>query len=637
MIAAAAFTLTNCNKVEIEEPVVEGQTFTLFASADATKTVNEGLSTKWAADDALNVFHAAAGTSTYGTNDKFTVADVADGRFEGTLTEELAASNDWYAIYPYNNKVVTPAATTAGYLTVGAKSQKQQGNDSKAHLAGSNVPLYAVAKGVAASETPTLTMHQLCSIIEVKVKNSLNEPLKVSTIDFTGTEDICGTYYIDITGAAPVYTPSGDNYVSSTVSLSVSGSEAIAAGASASFYIAIKPFSANSGSLKLNVNGFEKSLEITSAVTFTAGKIKTINFDFNQKPADFVTFDLSIDETTTATADEISWVNDVVTVKDVKANSTTNTNNYYPGTSGKSYTSTRFYKNSVLTITPADGYSIEQVVFVATTADYASVFASSTWTNASTSVNEATVTITPADNTESISTVIGGNCGFTSIKVFYATAAPVVKYAVNIADGITHGTVATDVTTAKEGQTVTITATPATGYKVKSVSAKMASGAAVTVNNNKFTMPAEAVIVSAEFEEDGGGDSWTAATMTSGTNGSSVTVNDKEAIKVGTSNKGGDMLIKVAKGATKVRFYAAAWNGVTNLSLNITPTDNVKTTSIALSADTGIAGSSPFTLIGSESNFLFEIELKDIAAETTLTLTSSIAKRFVVWGAEYCK
>lgn len=83
-------------------------------------------------------------------------------------------------------------------------------------------------------------------------------------------------------------------------------------------------------------------------------------------------------------------------------------------------------------------------------------------------------------------------------------AAP--TYAVSIAAGITNGTVTVDCTEATEGQTVTITATPSTGYKVKSVSAKKtASGDALTVTNNKFTMPAEAVTVSAEFEEAGQG------------------------------------------------------------------------------------------------------------------------------------
>lgn len=82
-------------------------------------------------------------------------------------------------------------------------------------------------------------------------------------------------------------------------------------------------------------------------------------------------------------------------------------------------------------------------------------------------------------------------------------AAP--KYNVTVASGITNGTVTVDYSEATEGQTVTITATPAEGYKVKSVSAKKtASGDEITVTHNKFTMPAEAVTVSAEFEDASG-------------------------------------------------------------------------------------------------------------------------------------
>lgn len=127
----------------------------------------------------------------------------------------------------------------------------------------------------------------------------------------------------------------------------------------------------------------------------------------------------------------------------------------------------------------------------------------------------------------------------------------------------------------------------------------------------------------------------TSATMTAGTNGTACTVNGKDGIKVGTSSKGGDMQITVPASATMLHVYAAAWNGVNSLSLNITPTSNVTTTSITLKTNTGIANSSPFTLSGDEADYLFDIPLQNITAETTLTFTSSTAKRFVVWGATY--
>ena len=139
----------------------------------------------------------------------------------------------------------------------------------------------------------------------------------------------------------------------------------------------------------------------------------------------------------------------------------------------------------------------------------------------------------------------------------------------------------------------------------------------------------------------GVGQMWGAdATMNAGTNGSSASVSvggsSYSAIKVGTSKAGGTMTITIPTGANKLSLYAAAWNGVSGLSLNITPTTNVSPTSIALTANSGIANNSPFTFSGSADSYLFDIDLSSINAQTTLTFTSSTTKRFVVWGAKVC-
>lgn len=79
-------------------------------------------------------------------------------------------------------------------------------------------------------------------------------------------------------------------------------------------------------------------------------------------------------------------------------------------------------------------------------------------------------------------------------------AGAVVKYNVTIADGIENGTVTADPTTAAEGEVVTLTATPADGYRLAAWDVKDAESNAVAVTDNKFTMPAMAVTVSATFE-----------------------------------------------------------------------------------------------------------------------------------------
>ena len=125
---------------------------------------------------------------------------------------------------------------------------------------------------------------------------------------------------------------------------------------------------------------------------------------------------------------------------------------------------------------------------------------------------------------------------------------------------------------------------------------------------------------------------WAAdVTLIAGTNGSACKVNDQDGIKVGTSKAGGDMSIKVPANTTKLILHAAAWKGVTGLSLTISGA-TVDPSSIDLTADDGISNNSPFTLSGNEDDFKFEITLSGISSETEIKFTST-SKRFVVWGA----
>ena len=128
-------------------------------------------------------------------------------------------------------------------------------------------------------------------------------------------------------------------------------------------------------------------------------------------------------------------------------------------------------------------------------------------------------------------------------------------------------------------------------------------------------------------------------TLTGGTNGSacSISINSTsyDGIKVGTSNKGGTMTITVPAGTKYLHLHAAAWNGVTGLSLNITPSTYSSTTSIALTANTGIANGTPFTFSGSASSTDYYKVItftNPLAAQTVFTFTTSTTKRFVIWG-----
>ena len=100
-------------------------------------------------------------------------------------------------------------------------------------------------------------------------------------------------------------------------------------------------------------------------------------------------------------------------------------------------------------------------------------------------VYEVTATATAGEETASKSVTI-------------TVSEPAVKYAVNVAIGIQNGTVTTDVSEAAEGDPVTVTATPADGYRLVEI---IVNNGEVAVTGNTFVMPAQDVLVTATFEE----------------------------------------------------------------------------------------------------------------------------------------
>ncbi len=299
MALATSLSLTNCTE-KIEGPIAPatpaGIPFEISADI-STKTTNAEFETKWAKGDAINLFHAVAGGTDYVSDNDFTLDATREGVFTGTLTSKLDASTsyDWYAIYPYNQALETPAnnATTAKYLYVGGRPDTpavQNGNNSTSHLVERYAPLWGKANNVASNDKPSMTMQHLASVVAVKVTNTTEEPLTVNSVAFTSTEPIVGQFYVDVTGTAVEYTTGDGLFNSSTASLTVNGATPLANGESAVYYIPIKPHTAAKDKvLKISVNGYEKPLTLPTDVTFTAGKIKTLAFNYNKVVVDYVT------------------------------------------------------------------------------------------------------------------------------------------------------------------------------------------------------------------------------------------------------------------------------------------------------------------------------------------------------------
>lgn len=160
--------------------------------------------------------------------------------------------------------------------------------------------------------------------------------------------------------------------------------------------------------VEVAVKAMYKEMEATTTATVSVAKapLKSV-------------IDLTKDETTTATAEKIEWAKDVVTVSGVQEKGGTAANNYYPGTEGKTYTSTRFYKNSTLTFAPKAGITISSVVYEAASEKYATEMGGSTWTNATVKVEGEKVVITPTDGTTTFSAKIGGTTGGKSFTILY--------------------------------------------------------------------------------------------------------------------------------------------------------------------------------------------------------------------------
>ena len=296
LVAIAAFSSCNKELTDPNEGIKGGIPFEICASTTDTKTaIDEAFKTTWVVEgtaDQINLYHKEASAAEYIYDNAFS-AQTVDGKFSGELTSALETEKEyqWLAKYPYDSYLTTPAE---GYSYIGSRSdrtQSQTGLNSTAHLSGYYMPL--VGKGASVgTATPTITMKHASSVLEINVSNSTKEALDVTSITFTAPESIIGQFVIDYTGKTTTYTE--QKYASAVASLSVTDGT-IAPGASGKFYIAIKPFTVSSGTLKVSVNGYEKEITISKETVFTAGKIKKINFIYDA--ADYVTLPWSIDGT----------------------------------------------------------------------------------------------------------------------------------------------------------------------------------------------------------------------------------------------------------------------------------------------------------------------------------------------------
>ncbi len=297
----AGLAVFSCRTDEMETPNPEaplaGEKIVLHLSTAETKTANEGLKTSWVEGDAVAVFHALAGTTNYVNDGKFTITSPDTGLAVGTAgaSLETGKSYDWFIIYPYADGLTSPAAQNKTVVLGAAdgRAQIQNGNNSRAHIAGEAYPLWGIATGVLAGEEPQIRVRNLSSLLAVKITNGSPNTITLKNIAFTAPEDIIGEYFVDVTGEAPVFTKAAD-VVFNTARTNIKDGASLGAGASATVYMVIKPFTAPAGSkLKLDVVAITNqnvTLSWNSTITldqdkqFKPGFITDVTASFDKEP-----------------------------------------------------------------------------------------------------------------------------------------------------------------------------------------------------------------------------------------------------------------------------------------------------------------------------------------------------------------
>ena len=254
LMMAAIVSLTNCQRNELE-PTKAVDGIKIVLAMDDTKTTNDGMSTLWAEKDRVGVFFqdVTGGFVSLGAFNLTAGAGTKCGTFEPASTDndgfkvlDMSEKYNWYALYPYNAAVKTPAATDAegGYMYVGRKNGlNQDGYDNSAAISDSNCPLYATLTNATVSEmTANVSVKHLTSLVEFTLVNKTGKDIIISSVTMHASEPVVGSFYVDITGNVPVLTVSGDEYVSKDATVNIQNAGVLANNASAKVYLPIKPY-----------------------------------------------------------------------------------------------------------------------------------------------------------------------------------------------------------------------------------------------------------------------------------------------------------------------------------------------------------------------------------------------------------
>lgn len=419
-MAAAMIPFAGCQKNEMEDPNAangESSTFELVADVVQTKTTLDAESYKvaWENDDVLYVVTAGEGTP-WDAAQEF---KYADGKFstESTIAVGNYTMNALYAASS-QKQYHKNTQTTHKIESV----QEQDCTNPTAHIKLNDALAGTFTVNVPQTSTAQVDMHHLYTLMQVNVKNKTGNPVEVTKFEMTAEgANLAGVFKID--SFDPISITYNNAYGSNKITVDLTGGT-VAADDALPVYFVMAPLKEYSGNITFVVTDsdgktYSKTIA-ASNLTFAAGTYNTTPYSISvaDKVPQFVTWDLTKYPEIEPTVDKIAWTSDYADMYCEKGTSAQNANNYVGG-DVNNRTSTRFYSNQKLTISPKEGYVITSAVFSATSDSYATALGNSTWTNASASVSSTTVTVTPSDVATSMVATIGGTCGFKSVVVYY--------------------------------------------------------------------------------------------------------------------------------------------------------------------------------------------------------------------------
>ena len=308
--------------VKPEEPAVPEGAFLIQTSFSVDNTPEEGWKTSWTEGDAVNVFSIQgtkpeADDKLWTNHGRFVFNPAIENTLVGDLVGEFIPDQKYlmHAVYPYSEEFVDPSVIDdywgaeeqvllIGHLPGGYLVQKGYGNTD--HLSGPHMPLYGAAY-TEGNETPQFRMHQMATVINVRVTNSTSTPITVSEVKVQCPQgNLVGRFAVDFSkvtsfGHGCIYLDRHPIETSNQVILKVEDAGELPVGETADFYLPIIPdYYVENNQFIITVGDYVEVIDLTSKIQISSGRMKTFDVEVADPerieliaPAEDATLDLA--------------------------------------------------------------------------------------------------------------------------------------------------------------------------------------------------------------------------------------------------------------------------------------------------------------------------------------------------------